>query len=298
MELHQLEYFVAVAEEANFTRAAERVRISQSGVSAQVRRLEHEVGAALLDRAGRTATVTAAGAAALEHARAALASVAALRHAVDEVNGLVRGRLVIGMVNGCTVTALFAALAGFHRAHPGVELALFEDASDRLIDGVRGGTVDLALVGAGGTRPAGVDGMTIVSEPIVAVVAPGHPLAARERTSLAELAGYPVITMPEGTGIRAVFDASCADAGVAPVIALQAGAPAAVADLAGRGLGVGVLSRSMTAEHTGRLRSLVIEDAVRPALLALVWKRAPSAALQRLVAIARPAFDAAGPEPG
>src|SRR3954453_23087671 len=93
MELRQLEYLVAVAEEANFTRAAERVHISQSGVSAQVRALEAEVGAELFDRSGRAARPTAAGAAALPYARAALAAAGALRQGVDDVNGLVRGRL-------------------------------------------------------------------------------------------------------------------------------------------------------------------------------------------------------------
>src|SRR5665811_1133255 len=104
MELRQLEYFIAVTEEANFTRAAERVHISQSGVSAQIRQLEHDLGATLIDRSGRTATVTTAGAAALVHARAVLASVNTLRQAVDDVTGLVRGRLVVGMVTACTVT--------------------------------------------------------------------------------------------------------------------------------------------------------------------------------------------------
>src|SRR3954452_23518234 len=98
MELRQLEYFVAVVEEAGFTRAAERVHISQSGVSAQIRQLEHTLGATLIDRSGRRASLTAAGAAALEHARAALASVTAVRKAVDDVKGLIRGRLVVGMV--------------------------------------------------------------------------------------------------------------------------------------------------------------------------------------------------------
>src|SRR5205814_8977530 len=120
MELRQLEYFVAVAEAANFTRAAERVHISQSGVSAQIRQIEHELGATLIDRSGRTATLTAAGAALLQHARAALASAEAARQAVDDVNGLVCGRLVVGMVNGCTITALFDALAEFHDAYPGI----------------------------------------------------------------------------------------------------------------------------------------------------------------------------------
>src|SRR3954469_18883698 len=118
MELRQLEYFVAVAEEANFTRAAERVHISQSGVSAQVKALETEVGAELLDRSGRVARLTEAGTAALPYARAALDAAADLREAIDEVRGVVRGRLTIGMVTGCEVPALFAAIAAFHREHP------------------------------------------------------------------------------------------------------------------------------------------------------------------------------------
>src|SRR5450755_2459325 len=165
MELRQLEYFIAVAEEANFTRAAERVNISQSGVSAQIRQLEHDLGAALIDRSGRTATLTAAGAAALRHARAALAAVDAVRQAVDEVNGLIRGRLVVGMITACTVTQLFDGLAAFHLAHPGVEIALIEDTSDRLIDRVRAGAADLALVGAAGAPPTDLQALTIVSEP-------------------------------------------------------------------------------------------------------------------------------------
>jgi DNA-binding transcriptional LysR family regulator len=97
MELRQLEYFAAVAEEANFTRAAARVHISQSGVSAQVRTLEKELGAELFDRSGRTARLTEAGREALPYAKAALDAVANLRQTVDQVQGLVRGHLTIGM---------------------------------------------------------------------------------------------------------------------------------------------------------------------------------------------------------
>src|SRR3954454_19105848 len=111
MELRQLEYFVAVAEEQNFTRAAERVHISQSGVSAQIRQLERELGTELFDRSTRTATLTVAGKAALGPARAALAAAGALGRAVDEVTDLIRGRLTVGMVTGCTITPLFDALA-------------------------------------------------------------------------------------------------------------------------------------------------------------------------------------------
>lgn len=293
MELRQLEYLVAVAEEANFTRAAERVHISQSGVSAQIRQLEHDLGATLIDRSGRAATVTAAGAAALEHARAVLGSVQALRQAVDDVTGLIRGRLVVGMVNGCTVIPLFDALAAFHMSHPGVEIALHENNSDRLVDGVRSGATDLALIGAAYAPPAGLGALSIVSEGLVAVVPIGHPLTRRRRVTLADVIGYPIVCMPEGTGIRTVLDRACAAKGLKPEIALQATAGDAVADLAARGLGVGVLSVSMVDDD--RLNALAIVDIDIPAVLALVWSPVQSPALRQLVRHCRRAF--ALPEP-
>jgi DNA-binding transcriptional LysR family regulator len=292
MELRQLEYFVAVAEAANFTRAAERVHISQSGVSAQIRQLERELGAPLIDRSGRTASLTGAGVAALEHARATLAAAEAVRRAVDDVNGLIRGRLVVGMVTACTVTGLFDALAGFRRDHPGVDVALVEDHSDRLVELVRTGAADLALIGAGTAPPQELDSLVIVSERLVAIVPPDHPLAGRKRTTLAEMRAYPLICMPQGTGIRAVFDKACAAQNVEAVIALQASASAAVADLAAHGLGVAVLSESMAAAQQHRLDSLLIEDIEEPALLALVWtaSRTPSPALRALLPHCRRAF--------
>ncbi|MGT2531434.1 LysR family transcriptional regulator [Streptomyces nojiriensis] len=296
MELRQLEYFVAVAEEQNFTRAAERVHISQSGVSAQIRQLERELGAELFDRSGRTATLTAAGAAALAPARAALAAAGAVGQAVGEVSGLIRGRITVGMVLGCTVTPLFEALAAFHRAHPGVEIALLEDNSDRLVQGVRAGTVDLALIGTATANPAGLEAMTIVSERLVVLVPPGHPLAGRRRVALRDLGAHPIVCMPPGTGLRTVFDQACAARGIDPVIALQAGAADAVADLAARGLGVGILSESMAAGYRDRLTARLIEDVDTPALLSLVWRPGQAPAVRELVAHARRAFG--GQTPG
>ncbi|MFF6900323.1 LysR family transcriptional regulator [Streptomyces hydrogenans] len=294
MELRQLEYFVAVAEERNFTRAAERVHISQSGVSSQIRRLEHELGAELFDRSARTVTLTVAGEAALAHARAALASAGAVARAVDEVTGLVRGRLTVGMVVGCTVTPLFDALAAFHEAHPGVEVLLQEGNSDRLADGVRGGTVDLALIGVAGTTPEGLDALTLISEGLVAAVPPGHALADRKSLSLGELTAHPIICMPPGTGLRAVLDQACAAQDLRPTIALEAGASDAIADLAARGLGVAVLSASMATPHTDRLTALPLADADVPALLALVWRPAHNPAVRTLLNHARQAFGAPG----
>ena len=301
MELRQLEYFVAVAEEANFTRAAERVHISQSGVSAQIKQLERELGAALIDRSGRTATLTPAGKAALEHARGALRAARDLQAAVDEVAGLVRGELTIGMVRACTVAPFFDALGTFRRTHPAVTLALEEDDSDDLVAGVRGGALDAALVAVADSCPEDLESFEIVREPLVALVPAGHPLAAEQQrdgvaeppgdgvTTLARLTRHPLVCLPQGTGIRAAFDRACAARRVPAEVALQAGAPTTVADLARRGLGAAVLSETTAAPHSD-LVTLRISDAVVPAVLALVWSRRPDPALSELLAHCRRAF--------
>jgi DNA-binding transcriptional LysR family regulator len=287
MELRQLEYFVAVAEEANFTRAAERVHISQSGISAQVRRLEQQLGAELIDRSARTATLTPAGSAALEHARAVIAAASAVQQAVDEVTGLLRGRLVVAMVTACTVRPLFDALSAFHATHPGVELSLLEDASDRLIERVRSGEADLALTGVA-AMPAGLEGFPVISERLVGAVAADHPLGRRKCVTLADIAAHPVICMPKGTGIRTVFDRGCAARGARPDIALEASAAGAVADLAARGLGVAILTTSMVGGHA--LHQFPIADLDAPALLALLWRATDAPALRELVRHCRTAF--------
>ncbi|MBU4615859.1 LysR family transcriptional regulator [Prescottella equi] len=289
MELRQLEYFVAVAEEANFTRAAARVHVSQSGISAQIRQLENDLGAPLFDRSTRVAALTVAGEAALAHARAALAAARAVRDAVDDVNQLVRGRLEVGMVTACTVTPLFDALSSFHRAHPGIDVSLREDNSDRLVDDVRAGAVDLALVGVAGAEPAGLHSFTVVRERLVAAVPGNHPLAQLSSVTLADVSAHPLVTLPPGTGIRTVLDLGCADLNCRASIALQASAPDAVADLATRGLGVAILSESMATSYPD-LASRVIADVDVEAVLALVWRPEISPALRELLSFTKRAF--------
>jgi DNA-binding transcriptional LysR family regulator len=297
MELRQLEYFVTVAEEANFTRAAQRVRISQSGVSAQIRQLERELGVVLFDRSARAVRLTAAGSAVLQHARAALSSAAAVQHAAGELAGVIRGRLTVGMVVGCTVSPLFEALAAFHAAHPGVAVALEEGNSERLVDQVREGDLDAALVGIAGSPPADLGSLVIVREGLSALVAPEHPFAAEDLISLRELAGEHLVCMPAGTGIRTVLDRACAAAGLRPKIALVASAADAIGELAGRGVGVGVLSTSMArdyqARHRDRTRVVDVGGVDVPAVLALLWPTTPNHAVAAFVQHAERCFGGA-----
>ncbi|MEU4928205.1 LysR substrate-binding domain-containing protein [Streptomyces yokosukanensis] len=248
MELRQLRYFVTVVEEAQFTRAADRLQLAQPGLSAQIRQLEWGLGQPLLDRSGRSVRPTEVGEAVLPYARAALAAVDGMRQTVQEHTGLLRGRVAVGLVPGTLAHAFDVAgrLADFHDAHPQVEVTLTEDTSDRMLAALRRGELDLAVIGvAKGTPPAGVALHVVIDEPLVAAAAPGHPLLVEHADAGAAppsaLRGHRLISMPRGTGMRGVLDRLCAEAGFRPHIAFEAATPDALARLAVRGLGVALL---------------------------------------------------------
>jgi DNA-binding transcriptional LysR family regulator len=272
MELRQLEYFVAVTEESSFTKAAARLNVAQPGVSAQLRQLERELGQPLLDRSARAVRLTEVGAAVLPHARAALAAVAAVHNTLDELTGLVRGHVAVGAVSGCGALGLPDLLASFHDAHPGVQISLREGNSDRLVDDVRAGKLDLALVAAAGAPAPALEAQVVIDESLVAAVRSDHPLRDRSTISLAELADQALVSLPRGTGLRASLDNACAAASLKPRIACEAGDPLALADLAARGLGVAILPESIVVLMPASLRALAI---TRPRLrgrIELVWR--------------------------
>lgn len=271
MELHQLEYFVAVAEEGSFTRAAARVHVAQPGVSAQVRRLESELGQRLLDRSGRAVRLTDAGTAVLPFARAALSAVANARLAVDELAGLVRGQVTVGMVSGCSIPVMPELLAGFHERYPGVSIALSEDASDRLTGLLGDGRMDLALIGSAGLVVAGLQTAVVADEALVAAVSTASPLTARTTLPVEALRDHPLICLPRGTGVRAALDAACGRAGFQPRIVLEATALPMVAQLAGRGLGVAILPASSARAHEPALHILAIGRPPVRSRLELAW---------------------------
>jgi DNA-binding transcriptional LysR family regulator len=270
MELRQLEYFVAVAEEANFTRAAQRIHVAQPAVSAQIQRLERELGQPLLDRSRRTVRLTAAGQAALPYARAALAAAADMHVAIDELTQLIRGTVTIGTVTSHSVD-IPSLLADFHDDHPNVEITLSTDGSDALIEKVRTGRLDAAIVSvAPDEQPEGLDVEVATDEAIVAVVRRTDELAVRKTIRLTELADRPLIALPVGAGIRHQFDAACAKAGVSPRIAFEASTPLALADLAERGLGVAIVPASVP-RGRARLHALTIVPQLRGRLV-LAWR--------------------------
>ncbi|MEU9994198.1 LysR family transcriptional regulator [Streptomyces sp. NPDC050848] len=302
MELRQLQYFLTVVEEANFTRAAARLHLAQPGVSAQIRQLERELGQPLLDRSGRTVTTTTVGEAVVPFARAALAAIAGLRQTVDEFTGLMRGQVTIGLVSGAATDEfdVAAVLADFHDDHPQVEISLTENTSEWMLTTLLRGELDLALIGlANEDPPPGVSLQIVIDVPLVAAMAPDDPLltlAGRTALPLAKLAGRPLISLPRGTGLRGVLERACTQAGFQPRIAFEAAAPHLLARLAARGLGVAILPElppEAAAELGLRTRPLTA-----PGLrgrVALAWRTdGPAApAAKALLARMRKAFPTA-----
>src|SRR5919107_3596519 len=270
MELHQLRYVVAVAEEGSFTAAARRELVAQPAVSAAVRSLERELGVPLFRRGRSGAQPTEAGTSVLAHARAALAAVAAAREVADEVTGLLRGRVEVGMVVGCTSTVLADLLADFAAAHPAVDVALVEDHSADLLAALVSGRLDLAWVGRAQPSPPGVETTVLYEEEQVAVV-PAGSLLRGHSLPVAELASHRLVTLPPGTGGRAALDAACAAAGVTPVVACEATGLEMVCLLAERGLGTGVVPASVAAAAADRLRALPLDPPVT-SRIELAWR--------------------------
>lgn len=272
MELRQLEYFVAVAEEANFTYAARRVNITQSGISAQIRQLERELGQTLFIRLGRTTGLTEAGKTILPHARMALGAAENIRREIDQLSGLLRGSVKIGMVSGCALPPLAAMVAAFCDRFPGIQVSLSEDSSENLVSGIEQGGIDLALVGAFGDRSPGYEAITVVDERLVAAVSKSESLSLSEPLHLAQLANLPLICLPRGTGVRSAFESACSRIGIEPRVTLEASALGMMAQLASRGLGIAVLPESTANDAGEDLDAVVISAPEIRSRLELIWK--------------------------
>ncbi|WP_290062084.1 LysR family transcriptional regulator [Amycolatopsis solani] len=207
METRQLEYFVAVAEELSFTRAAQRVFAVQSTVSAAVRSLEAELGTRLFDRSTRRVALSAAGAAFLPEAKAAIEALERARATVQEASEGLRGSLRIGTLTSIGVD-LPALLGAFHRRYPLVDIHVTVSitGSTGLAEEVRQGRLDVALVGLPETDLAGLDVLRVDTLPFVVVLPATHRLAARKAVRLADLAGEDFIDTPRGFGNRVALD--------------------------------------------------------------------------------------------
>jgi DNA-binding transcriptional LysR family regulator len=261
VELRQLATFVAVAEEGSFTRAADRLHVVQSAVSAGVRNLEKELGTMLFDRSTHSVKLTDAGRALLPEARATLAAAQTARDAVDEARGGLRGTVVLGTMQaqGMRAIDLAGVMAAFRAEHPGVEVQLRHSGSSEMAREVREGRLDLAFVALPGDGPPGLELIPLAREPIMLAVPAGHPLAESADIELSALRDEGLVELPAGWGIRMAVDRSFAAAGVTRTITYEVNDTATMIEFIRHGLAIGMLPRSLV-ETTGDITFLPIRD--------------------------------------
>lgn len=282
MNLKQLEFAVALAEEGNFTRAAERCHVVQSALSHQIAYLEQELGTPLFERLPRQVRATAAGEAMLVHARQALASLRHLRADVAAVSGEVRGLLAIGQISSLTGIDVVAMLAAFQQVHPQVEFQLRVDKSEDLIAQVQSRDLDVALVGL--SPSAGLDGVChqmLQEEDLVAVLAPSHRLARRKRLPLTELQDEALVDFPRGTGARRQTDDAFAAAGLPHTVRFEVNLMELVERFVRHGLAVGIVPALIAEGFEGVVRIPLQPTPTRR--VHLVWQRLPTPAARVFV---------------
>jgi DNA-binding transcriptional LysR family regulator len=255
MDVRHFEHFVAVAEERSFTRAAQRLHIVQSAVSASIRTLERELQTELFHRTTQRVELSDAGATLLPQARRILAEVASARELVSDVRAGLRGTLTIGTMQSLSAgTVDIAQLLGMFRvSHPLLEirLRLAPQGSRELAEQLRDGRLDIAILSLPGPRPAGITLTPLTSEPMALVCPRAHRLAARKSIRLSELGGEAFIDHPTGWGTRISVDHALASAGVEHRVVFEVGDTPSVVNLVRHGLGVAILPPSIVTERDG-----------------------------------------------
>lgn len=269
MELQQLRYAVAIAEEQSFTRAAERCFVVQSALSRQIKSLESELGVRLFARTSRKVEATPAGEAFVEQARLCLRAAERAKVAAAAAHGDIRGALTIGVIPTVTAVDIAAVLGAFRRSYPEVGVHVRTGSSDEFLRRIAAGELDVGFLGlAEGVTPQGVQTRELSRERLVAVLAEGHRLAERRRLRLEDLADEPFVDFPEGSSGREQSDLAFDRAGLRREVSFEVNTADLLTGLVRQGLGAALVAPSVAREAPGCVCISVSDGPVRVEYLA------------------------------
>lgn len=251
VEIRQLSYVEAVARYGGFTRAAERLHVAQSAVSAQVRALEVELGVTLFARTTRKVALTPAGEMFVARARRILAELDGARSEMTEITAVVSGRVTIGATAALGPYDLAEALTRFRDRHPGIAVRLRSGRVTGLLGACDIGELDLVVGPVYADLPPRFDAVPLADEQLLLALPPGHALAGGgSRLTLGEVRDEPFVSMPPGSGLRWILEDAARSAGFLPRVYFETHSLPAIRELVAAGLGVGLLSRTV-AERPG-----------------------------------------------
>ncbi|MGW1680316.1 transcriptional regulator CynR [Saccharopolyspora sp. NPDC002376] len=288
VELRHLRYLLAVAEQANFTRAAEELHISQPTLSQQIKQLEKALGAQLFDRTGRSVRLTDAGATYVDHARQALRDLAAGQRAVLDVQDLTRGHLRLAVTPTFTAYLVGPLIGAFRAAYPRISLDVREMTQDRIESALLADELDLGVAFRGDHLP-GIDSAPVLTESLSLVVGRRHPLARRRNPlPVADVAVQPLALLSTNFATRVHIDTYFAEHRAQVQVAVDANSATALVEIVRRTDLATVLPDAVTREHPDlHPISLTPELPTRTPCLLRRESAYQSAALREFVRIAR-----------
>ena len=258
MEVHQLRYFCAVAEAGSFTRAAEREKVAQPSLSQQIMKLEEELGVRLFDRLGRTVRLTDPGQTFLPRARTILREMKAAKEEVVERETTVCGSVSMGVIPTIAPYFLPSRIALFSRKNPRAAINVTEDITVRLMDQLRAGIIDLAIV-ALPTRGNDFDCIPLLTERLFAVLPKQHALARKRTLMLKELREEPFLLLRDGHCFRETAMEACKQARILPQIVFESGQFSSIVAMVGAGLGISIVPE-MALERRADCNYVLIGD--------------------------------------
>ncbi len=272
MEFRPLRAFVEVVRQGGFSQAAKVVFATQSTVSKAVKQLEEEVGVPLLDRVGHRSVLTAAGEAVYRRGVKLLADREDLMAELEEIRGLKRGVLRLGLAPVGSSTLFAPLFAVYRQRHPGIEVRLVEHGSDQLQERLRTGEIDFAsaLLPA----PDDFDWTPVRREPLVALLQSSHPLADAQSVTLRALRDTPFILFDSGFSLHRMIMDACRRDGFDPDIVTCSSQIDFMVELAGAGLGVTFLPRMIAAQRRHpAVRQLSVDEPGLEWFMAMAWRK-------------------------
>jgi DNA-binding transcriptional LysR family regulator len=269
VELRQLEYFIAVASEMNFSRAAQRVHVVQSALSTSVGKLEKELGVELFDRSKQQIRMTPAGELFREHARRVIHTARLAKDSMSDFRGELSGTIDLGSLVSYGPLDVPKVLGEFHRTYPYVRIRVRQSGvgSMAYLSAIADGSLDLAFVSAPDRFPARIEMRMLSEEPMQFVCRPDHHLAQRDHVGITELADEDLIGFPTEFGLRRLVEEAFAAAGVTAHTPYELTIEYSIAaDLVRHGLG----SIFMPASDARRFPDLRAVD-VRPVMMWTIY---------------------------
>lgn len=258
MEVHQLRYFCAVAETGSFTRAAQRERVAQPSLSQQIMKLEKELGVRLFDRLGRSVRLTDPGQSFLPRARAVLWELKAAKDEVAERQSTVSGPVCVGVIPTIAPYFMPSRLALFSRKFPRTSITVVEDVTVRLMDRLRAGMIDLAVV-ALPARGHDLESYELRTERLYAIFPKNHRLAKKRTVLMKELREEPFLLLRDDHCFRETAIEVCKRARLLPQVIFESGQFSSILGMVGAGLGVSIVPE-MALEQRSDCKFILITD--------------------------------------